>query len=135
MATPALASQAALARPFPSRNFNARERKVLASVKVYVDAGIAPGAIVLAQLAPGITPSHVIKFAGKHTTTGGSPTEAFTVTGVLSTDIVMAVLQAKGATPRTILTVAPTTDTITLVFSGDPSTDHIVAYEVIRAAS
>lgn len=98
-------------------------------------AKIANSNVTLAKLASGVTPSHVVKFAGKHTTTGGNATEAFTVTGVLSTDIVIATLQQKGSTPRTILTVVPTTDTITLVFSGDPSTDHIVSYMVLRAAA
>lgn len=96
---------------------------------------LANGGVTLAKLAAGITPSHVVKFAGKHTTTGGSATEAFTVSGVASTDIVFTMLQTAGGTARTILTAAPTTNTITLVFSGDPSTDHIVSYQVLRAAS
>lgn len=91
--------------------------------------------VTLAKLAAGITPSHVVKFAGKYTTLGGSATEAQTLSGVLSTDVVVGTLQAKGGTPRTILTTAPTTDTITYVFSGDPSTDHVVSYVVYRAAS
>lgn len=98
-------------------------------------ANILNANVTLAKLAAGITPSHVVKFGGKYTTLGGNATEAQTVSGVLSTDIVHAVLQAKGGTPRTILTSAPTTDTITYVFSGDPSTDHVVAYVVWRAAS
>ncbi len=97
-------------------------------------AKIAANAVTLAKLDSGITPSHVVKYAGKHTTTGGSATEAQTVTGVASTDIVIATLQDKGSTPRTILTTKPTTDTITYVFSGDPSTDHVVSYVVYRAA-
>lgn len=95
---------------------------------------IGAGKVLLAMLGAGIAPSHVVKFAGKHTTTGGSATEAFTVTGVASTDIVIATMQTAGGTPRTLLTSAPTTDTITLVFSGDPSTTHIVSYQVLRAA-
>lgn len=98
-------------------------------------AMIADANVTLAKLASGITPSHVVKFAGKHTTTGGNATETFTVTGLASTDVILATLQAKGGTPRTILTVAPTTDTVTLVFSGDPSTDHVVSYVAWRAAS
>lgn len=81
----------------------------------------------------GVNPAFVTKFAGKYTTLGGSATEAQTVTGVLSTDVVIATLNTKGATPRTILTAAPTTNTITYVFSGDPSTDHVVAYQILRA--
>lgn len=94
----------------------------------------ADASVTLAKLATGVSPSHVVKFAAKYTTLGGSATEAITVTGVASTDIVIVSLNTKGATPRTILTAAPTTNTITLVFSGDPSTDHVVAYMVLRAA-
>lgn len=96
---------------------------------------IGSAKVLLANLATGITPSHVVKFAGKYTTLGGSATEAQTVTGVASTDVVLATLQQKGATPRTILTTAPTLNTLTYVFSGDPSTDHIVSYQVLRAAT
>jgi hypothetical protein len=96
---------------------------------------VAAGSVVLANLATGIAPSHVVKFAGKHTTAGGSATEAFTVTGVAATDIVVATLQTKGASPQTIVTTAPTLNTITVVFSADPSTDHVVSYVVYRAAS
>jgi hypothetical protein len=71
-------------------------------------------------------------FAGTHTTAGGSATETKTLTGLLSTDIVIVSLRQKGATPRTILTAAPTADTLTMVFSGDPSTDHKVDYMVLR---
>ncbi len=98
-------------------------------------ANINAANVTLAKLAAGITPSHVVKFAGSYTTLGGSATEAQTLSGVAATDVVTATLQVKGATPRTILTTAPTLNTITYVFSGDPSTDHVVSYVVFRAAS
>lgn len=82
-----------------------------------------------------LTPSHVLTYAGSHTTVGGSAAEAKTITGLLSTDLVMVMLKVKGATPRTILTAAPTTDTLTVTFSGDPSTDHQLMYFVFRAAT
>lgn len=88
--------------------------------------------VQLGTLLANLSPSHVVKFAGKHTTTGGAATEAFTVTGVLATDIVLATVQTEGGTPRTLLSSAPTTDTVTLLFSGDPSTDHVVSYVVYR---
>ncbi len=96
---------------------------------------IGAAKVVLAMLATGVTPSHVVKFAGKHTTAGGNATEAKTVTGVASTDVVVATLQSATGTPRTLLTTAPTTDTLTFIFSGDPSTTHVVSYVVYRAAS
>lgn len=134
MSNPSLATEAGLAGGYPSVRFNQRERKLLATVKDYVDT-LPAGSITLSELASGIAPSHVVKFAGKYTTLGGSATEAQTVTGVAATDIVVATLQDKGATPRTILTSKPTLNTITYIFSGDPSTDHVVSYVVLRAAS
>lgn len=137
---PSFATEAAAAPAYPYLRFNNRERKLLATVNDYLNAGLtssqlASGSVTLAKLATGITPSHVVKFAGKYTTLGGAASEAQTVTGVAATDIVVATLQAKGATPRTILTAAPTTNTLTYVFSGDPSTDHVISYVVYRAAS
>lgn len=93
------------------------------------------GKLGLGNLASGITPSHVVKFAGTHTTVGGAASEDITVTGAAATDIVSATLRQKGATPRTILTALAATDKITLTFSGDPSTDHKVDYVVFRAAA
>lgn len=99
-------------------------------------AKILAANVTLAKLAAGITPSHVVKFAASQVATaGGSATEAKTVTGVLSTDVVHVTLSVKGGTPRTILTAIPSADTITIVFSGDPSTDHKYDYSVMRAAA
>lgn len=95
---------------------------------------IGSGKVLLAMLATGVAPSHVLKFAGKHTTVSGA-TQTITVTGVASTDIVHVTLQTVGGVPRTITTAAPTTNTITVVMSGDPSTDHILSYSVLRAAA
>jgi hypothetical protein len=77
--------------------------------------------------------SHVIVFAGEHTTVGGAAAEDITVTGVLSTDLVFVELKVRGSTPRTILTSATSADTITVTFSGDPSSDHELYYQVLRA--
>lgn len=99
------------------------------------NAKIADTAISLEHLDSGIAPSHVVKYAGTFTTAGGDDTETITVTGAAATDLVFVQLWEKGATPRTILTAVPSTDTITVVFSGDPSTDHKLYYQVVRAAS
>jgi len=77
--------------------------------------------------------THKIVAAGSVTTAGGAAAEVISVEGVLSTDTVIAVLKAVGAGPVTILTVEAGTDQITVTFSGDPSNDHEVSYEVIRA--
>lgn len=97
--------------------------------------GLAAGAVTLAKLDSGVAPSHVVKFAGKYITLGGSATEAQTLAGVAATDIVIATMQDATGTPRTLLTSKPTTNTITYIFSGDPSTTHTVSYTVYRAAT
>jgi hypothetical protein len=68
-----------------------------------------------------------------YTTVGGAAAEVITVTGALATDIVVATLHTKGATPRIIVTAATGTDAVTVTFDGDPSTDHLVNYVVYRA--
>lgn len=184
MAAPSLATEVAGAGEHPSKRFNQRERRLLETVKDYVDSisastiitaqgdviigdadgnaerlakgtsgyplvagastvsyaqlaagGIATGAVTLAKLDAGITPSHVVKYAGTHTTAGGAAAEAITVSGVAATDVIMITLKAQGVTPQTVLYAVPTTNTITVTFSGDPSTDHVLYYQVLRAAS
>lgn len=140
MATPSFASQAAAAGNYPQFSFNKREQKLLASVKAYLDAGlsssqIAAGAVTLAKLASGIAPSHVVKFAGTFTTLGGDASEAITVTGAAATDIVQVSVKTAGGTPRSIVAAAAATNAINVTLSGDPSTDHVLQYIVLRAAS
>ncbi len=94
---------------------------------------IADDAVSAEHLDDGVLPSHVVKFAGKHTTAGGDATEVITVTGLLTTDVVHVSIQTKGATPRTIVASVLTADTITVEMSGDPSTDHILSYSALRA--
>lgn len=184
MATPNLATEAAAAGEYPSQHFNQRERKLLASVKVYVDsispdtvittegdiivgngsgnaarlakgssglplvagastvsyaalaaAGLASGAVTLAKLAAGITPSHVVKFAGTFTTAGGDASESISVAGALATDIAIVTVKTAGGTPRSIVAAAAGIDAIAVTMSGDPSTDHVLQYQILRAAS
>lgn len=99
------------------------------------NAKIADTAVSLEHLDSGIAMSHVVKFAGKFTTLGGDANEQASVAGVVAGDIVIASLQDKGATPRTILTAKAGTDVIDFIMSDDPSTDHIINYMVLRAAS
>ena len=184
MAAPSLATEVAAAGEHPSKRYNQRERRLLETVKDYVDSisastiittqgdiiigdadgaadrlakgtngyplvagastvsyaqlsstGLASSSVTLAKLASGVTPSHVVKYAGTHTTAGGAAAEAITVAGVAATDVVLVTIKAQGSTPRTVLYAAPTTDTITVTFSDDPSTDHVLFYQVLRAAS
>jgi len=76
-----------------------------------------------------------VVYSAEATTAGGDATEAVTVAGVLATDLVFVQLHTVGSTPRTIITSAATANTITTVFSGDPSTDHVYAYQVLRATA
>lgn len=91
--------------------------------------------VTLAKLAAGITPSHVVKFAAEFTTVGGGAAEAISVPGALATDIAFVQLKTPGAAPKTVDAAAVTLDTLTVTFSGDPSNDHVIYYQILRAAS
>jgi len=95
---------------------------------------IQAGAVDLAMLSAGITPSHVVAFAGKEANGGGSATVAITVTGVAATDIVFAQLQAS-TNAATVQKVTPTTNTITVLLSADPGAATSISYQALRAAS
>jgi hypothetical protein len=99
------------------------------------NAKIADDAVSLEHLDSAITPSHIVVYAGEHTTTGGAAAEDITVTGALATDLAVCTLHTKGATPRVIVTALAATDKVTVTFDGDPSTDHVVTYTVLRAAA
>lgn len=115
--------------------FSFRERALLKSVKDYVDA-LPAGSITLAELASGIAPSHVVKYAGKRTAAGASATQAVTVTGVAATDIVLATVESRaGAGVAYILSATPTTNTVTIVGSAAFDNGDIISYVVLRAAS
>lgn len=132
MAAPNLATEQALAGNYPANRFNQRERKLLQSVYQYVIGGAN---ITLASLSSGIAPSHVVKYAGSFTTLGGDASESITVTGAAATDLAFVVVKTAGATPRSIVAAAAATNAINVTMSGDPSTDHVLAYQILRAAS
>jgi hypothetical protein len=119
MATINLATEAAAAGNYPANRFNARERKLAQSVKAYVDGNAVA--------------SHKIVLAGNLTTVGGAASEVFTVTGLLSTDIVMLTLKTNAAN-REIRAHIPATNSLTVRFEADPGAGVIVSYQVIRAA-
>jgi hypothetical protein len=97
---------------------------------------VTAGSVALASLAAGITPSHVVKYAGKITWSGSGASLATTVAGVVATDIVMATIQTAPTQAAYLVSAAPTTNTITLVLSAaNTSNDAVVAYTVFRAAS
>lgn len=89
----------------------------------------------LGTLLQNLTPSHVIKFAGTFTTLGGDANEAITVTGAAATDIVFVGVKTAGGTPRSIVSAVGATNAVNVVLSGDPSTDHVLFYVVLRTAT
>lgn len=99
------------------------------------NAKIADLAVSTEHLDSGISFSHRVVAAGTFTTAGGDDNESITATGVVGTDLILCQLKTKGGTPRTILTCAANTGTIDAVFSGDPSTDHVVYWVALRASS
>lgn len=138
---PSVSVEAAAAGNYPYRRFNQRERKILQSVKAYVDgislvsANYGAASIPLAALSTGIAPSHVVKYAGSFNTLGGGTAETITLSGLLVSDIAFVVVKTKGATPRSIVAAAAAAGQINVTMSGDASTDHVLAYQVLRAAS
>lgn len=75
--------------------------------------------------------SHSIVYAGSTTTAGGAAEEAITVTGALTTDIVIA-LQSTFVDQILEFSHA-VADAINVTFDGDPGTDEVVTWMVLRA--
>lgn len=82
----------------------------------------------------GANPVYEVFAAGNFTTAGGDATESITVTGALATDLVLVQLKTKGASPVTLAAADAAADAITVTMSGDPSTDHVLSYMVLRLA-
>jgi hypothetical protein len=92
--------------------------------------------VTLAKLAAGITPSHVVKYAGTSTWSGSGATKAQTVTGVAATDIVTATVLTKATEASYLVAAVPTTNTITFELSAaNTSNDAVIQYVVHRAAA
>ncbi len=91
--------------------------------------------VTLAKLAAGITPSHIVKFAGQPTTVGGAASEAFTVTGAAATDLAFVQVVDNGTNNVTVLQAVVTLNTLTITFSGDPGNDCVFNYQLLRAAA
>ena len=106
---------------------------------VTVDVGAGTGISVAADavaLATGYTPSHVVKYAGKHTWTGSGATAQAAVSGVAATDIVVATIQTKPTQAAYLVGVVPGTNTIDFELSAaNTSNDAVIAYTVFRAVA
>lgn len=96
---------------------------------------LANDSVSLENLDSGITPSHIVVFAGQPTTAGGGASEAITVTGALATDLAFVQMVDDGTNNVTIVNAVVTADTLTVTFSGDPSNDTVINYQLLRAAS
>jgi len=73
------------------------------------------------------------KYAGIVTTVGGAASEDFTIDGVDSGDVAIAILHTEGAAPVTILRAECDDNKVTIEFSGDPAADHVVNLLVFKA--
>lgn len=98
-------------------------------------ADIADSAVTLAKLATGITPSHIVKFAGKPTTVGGAAAEAFAIAGVAATDLAFVQIVDNGTANVTALQAVCTLNTLTVTFSGNPGADCVFNYQILRAVA
>lgn len=98
-------------------------------------AAITNANVTLAKLAAGITPSHIVKFAGQPTTVGGAAAEAFAVAGVLATDLAFVQIVDDGTANVTVLQAVCTADTLTVTFSANPGADVVFNYQILRAAA
>lgn len=96
---------------------------------------IQAGAVGLSKLASAVAPSHVVKYAGQHTTVGGAAAEAITVTGLAATDLVFCQVKDDGTAGVTILQAVPTTNTLTVTFSANPGNDTVIYYQALRATA
>mgnify|MGYP003148311607 FL=1 len=88
-------------------------------------AKVSNGSLQLVDMATEITdllPLHAVQV----TSTGGNATEAFSLSGVTADDVCVATLHTAGATPVTINSAACEVGAVSIVFSADPSTDHVI---------
>jgi hypothetical protein len=108
------------------------KRGTLCRIRVRCTAR-ASGTIVTA-IATIAAPVNVVVGAGTVTTAGGDATETIPVSGALSGDTVVCFVQKNGAVAKTVDAAVASEEVVTVTMSGDPSTDHVLGYLVLRAA-
>lgn len=96
---------------------------------------IQPASIDKVMLSAGISASYMVIAAGSFTTVGGGVNETIPVVGALNTDIAFVVLQTAGAAPVAVLTSIAASGQIKVTMSADPSNDHVLSYQLLRATS
>jgi hypothetical protein len=98
-------------------------------------AKITDANVTLAKLSAGISPSHIIKFAGKFSNGGGSPT--ITITGLTGMDpttfIGFAQIQAS-TNAVTVQKVTPGVNQMVVLLSGDPGASTVLSYQALVPA-
>lgn len=93
------------------------------------------GQVSTENLDSGISYSHRVFAAGEFTTLGGDASESISVPGALATDLAFVFLKTPGASPESVSSAAAGIDSIAVTMSGDPSTDHVLVYQLLRAAT
>lgn len=97
---------------------------------------VAPGSVALADLATGITPSHIVIAAGKSTAeVDADASVVITEAGILAASDFAVVTLAAAANAVYVTKAVVTNDTITITLSGNGGAGTVVAYAVYRAAA
>jgi len=100
------------------------------------NANIADDAVSLEHLDSGITPSHIVAVCQQVTTAGGAANEDITVTGLLSTDLIQAIVKNNGTNNVTIHEYACLADGyLDTTFGADPSSDTVLVVTALRTVS
>ena len=82
-----------------------------------------------------VTPiASYVKYSGKQNNGGGSATVAITVTGLTTSDLVFAQVQAS-TNAVTVQKVTPTANTLTVLLSGDPGASTVITWYALRRSS
>ena len=100
-------------------------------------AKILDSNVTLAKLASGITPSHIVSAATRHTFDASATTDAATLTGVSATDVIVATVNVQGSGAEKLISAEySTTNTvlITLDTAGESGTT-IVSVTAFKAAA
>lgn len=117
---------------------NKREAKVVETAEKYSPATPANWASApdnqddaLDNLAAALGGFQIVN-AQLHTTVGGAAAEDVSISGVLATDVVLAVVADDGTNDTTIVSAAAGADKVTITYSADPGDDAVTNIVVIR---
>ncbi len=101
------------------------------------NSDLANGAVSLAKLADAIKPSHIPVFSGTVTWSGSGATLDTTVTGALTSDIVLASIETAPTQAAYIKSAkVSASNTLSLALSAaNTGNDAVIAYTVLRATS